>query len=256
MNSVFSHDELQRYGRQMVLDRWGEEGQTKLKNSNILIIGAGGLGSSVLSHLACVGIGHIGIVDDDRVELSNLNRQIIHETGDIGSQKIMSAKERIYELNPHIDVTGYAIRLSSENASDLVASYDLIIDCVDNFQTRYVINQICYTLKKTWIYCAIRGFEGQLSSFDPAQQHNHACYQCFVPSVPHHYNDCSERGAVGSVLGVMGSLSVMEAIKIIIGYERPLYNTLLRYHALQCDFKKSQIMKDPECLVCSKNKAC
>ncbi len=241
----------------MVLEGWGEEGQLRLKNSKVLVVGAGGLGASILSYLACAGLGHIGIIDHDRVELSNLNRQIIHETGDIGSPKVLSAKERISELNPSVQVTTYSTRINNDNAEELIAPYDIIMDAVDNFDSRFVINAACFQLKKSWIYCAIRGAEGQLSCFD-AGNIDAPCYQCFVPSAPHHHNDCAQRGAIGAVLGVMGSMAAMEAIKILLQIGQPAFGSLVRYDALLCQFTRSTLMKDPECGFCSnsKNKAC
>jgi molybdopterin/thiamine biosynthesis adenylyltransferase len=244
-----THDELQRYGRQMVVAGWGEAGQLRLKNACVAVVGAGGLGSASLSYLATAGVGHISIIDDDRVELSNLNRQILHETGDVGCAKVQSAAERIAELNPHVTVTQHRTRLDERNASTLLKGHDAVIDAVDNFATRYAINAACHGLHIPWVYCAVRGFEGQLSCFK-SYLPDAPCYQCFVPYAPHHGNDCRERGAIGAVVGVMGSLAAMEALKILLDAGQVAYGTLLRYDAANVRFSSSQLMKDVECQHC------
>ncbi len=244
-----SHDDQRRYARHLLMPELGEQGQERLLRSRVLVIGAGGLGASALSYLAACGVGHIGVVDDDVVELSNLNRQIIHETGDIGRLKVESAADRLSELNPSVDITTHPIRFSSEHA-DLMQGYDLVIDGTDNFETRYVINDTGLRYGIPWVYCAVRGWEGQLSCFIPSDI-NAPCYRCLVPAAPPGRNDCAERGVLGALVGVMGSLIAVEAIKLLTGVGKTYAGRLLRYHALTGQWKESRLRRDPDCRSCS-----
>jgi adenylyltransferase/sulfurtransferase len=243
---MLNDDEKRRYARQLLMPEVGEAGQEKLLASKVLVIGAGGLGAASLSYLAAMGVGNIGIMDADYVELSNLNRQIIHETGDIGRAKVESAADRVAELNPLTKITPYKTRFTEDNA-DIVANYDLIIDGVDNFATRYIINAACLRHKKAWVYAAVRGWSGQIATFQPMP--NQPCYRCLVPDEPHNRNDCAERGILGAVVGVMGAMQAVEAVKYLLGLQEE-QTYLLRYDGLKGEWKKSKIIKDLECKNC------
>jgi molybdopterin/thiamine biosynthesis adenylyltransferase len=245
---MLNDSEKRRYARQLLIPEVGEVGQEKLLAAKVLVIGAGGLGAASLSYLAAMGIGNIGIMDADYVEISNLNRQIIHETGDIGRAKVESAADRISELNPSIKITKYQSNFSESNA-EIVQHYDLIIDGVDNFASRYIINDACLKYGKAWIYAAVRGLGGQLATFQP--QPSQPCYRCFVPNTPHGRNDCAERGILGAVVGVMGAMQAVDAVKYLLGLNEPQTH-LLRYDGLKAEWKKSKLIKDLQCKTCGK----
>lgn len=248
---ALSDDEKRRYARHILIDEIGEAGQAKLKASRVLVVGAGGLGASCLSYLASCGIGHITIIDDDVVELSNLNRQIIHETGDIGRPKVQSAADRLSELNPDVHVTTHATRLGDSNASDLVQGHDLVIDGCDNFKSRYAINHACRIAEIPWLYAAVRGFEAQLSCFKPYGDTPTPCYRCLVATPPPNRNDCEERGVLGALVGVMGSMLAVEAVKTLLAIGNSYEHRLIRYNALTGEWKESTLIADPECIECS-----
>jgi molybdopterin-synthase adenylyltransferase len=247
-----TNDEYRRYARHLLMPEIGEAGQERLFATRVLVIGAGGLGASALSYLAACGIGTIGIVDDDRVEISNLNRQIIHETGDIGRLKVESAADRLHELNPTLTILPYAERFSEENALRLIAAYDIVVDGCDNFATRYIMNRTCRQASKPWIYCAVRGWEAQLSCFQSSHSHVMPCYQCFVPESPPERHDCAERGVLGALVGVMGSIMAVEVIKIALKIGTSYEGQLLRYHALHGTWKNSRLLRDVDCAECGK----
>lgn len=195
-----------------MLPEIGKAGQEKLLAANVLIVGAGGLGSPLISYLAAAGVGHLGIIDDDRVELSNLARQILHESGDIGRLKVESAADRVHELNPDVTVTAYPFALTAENAAELVAKYDVIADGSDNFATRFAVNAACMKAKKPLVSAALSGFSGQVATFT-----GKPCYQCLVhPDAPE-ANTCKETGVVGPLAGVIGSMQALEILHVLLG---------------------------------------
>ncbi len=244
-----THEDLRRYARHLVLPEFGETAQRKIMASSVLFIGAGGLGAASLSYLTASGIGHIGIVDDDKVELSNLGRQIIHETGDIGRAKVLSAADRMSELNPEVCITTHKIKLDTSNAEHLMKDYDLIIDGSDNFETRYVINDACLSLKKPWVYAAVRGWKGQITSFRPDITPS-PCYRCYVPQAPHDRNDCAEGGVISPLVGIIGSMQALEALRILTGIGNTLHGTLQRYDGVSARWQHAHITLDPHCLSC------
>lgn len=242
-----SHDTLRRYARHLVLPDFGEAAQQKLLQSKVLMLGAGGLGASCLSYLAAAGIGHIGIVDADMVELSNLNRQIIHETGDIGRPKVLSAADRISELNPDCHVTTYQTRLDASNVDSLITPYDLIIDGCDNFDTRFALNNACMLAKKPWVYAAVRGWQAQMTSFRPDLGQEQPCYRCLVPAPPPRTLNCEEGGIIGPLVGIVGSMQALEAIRILTGIGIGMHGKLHRYDAHTNNWRQSKLVYDMAC---------
>lgn len=250
MDLNFSEAEIQRYSRHILLRELGGTGQAKLKAAKILIVGAGGLGSPLALYLAAAGVGSIGLVDADLVELSNLQRQVAHGVTDIGRQKVISAAESIARINPLVKVIPHTERLDATNASRLIADYDLICDGTDNFTTRFLIADACVTAQKTLVSAAVLRFEGQISTFKPHV--SGPCYRCLYPAPPPEglVPPCSEAGVLGAVTGVMGTLQATEAIKEITGIGTSLSGFLLIWDALAADFRKIRLRKDPECHVC------
>jgi len=246
-------EEMKRYARQLVLPEIGQEGQLRLKSARILIIGTGGLGSPAALYLSAAGVGTLGVVDFDKVELSNLHRQIIHGTDDIGQPKVISAKEKIARLNPEVKVIPRETRLNSQNALEILKNYDFIIDGTDNFITRYLINDACILLGKPFVYGGIFRFEGQLSVFGLK---NGPCYRCFFQEPPSsgEIPSCAEAGVLGVLPGTMGVLQANETIKMICGIGTPLKGRLLIFDALATRFREVQIPKDPHCPMCSANR--
>lgn len=232
-----------RYARHILLPEIGEAGQQKLADSAVLVIGAGGLGSAVIAYLAAAGIGRIGIIDHDHVELSNLQRQIIHEDGDIGRLKVESAADRISELNPHCAVDIYPRRLVAENAASIIARYTIVADGCDNFTTRLIVNAACMQSGIPLVSAAVKAFEGQLMTF-PADGTS-PCYQCFVPESPPEAS-CKETGVIGPLCGVMGSMQALEVIKALLGLPT-LSGKLLRYDALTHRQRISTLPRNAEC---------
>lgn len=242
-------DQQRRYARQIMLSDVGEAGQQKLLDARVLIIGAGGLGSALISYLAAVGVGTIGIIDDDRVELSNLARQIIHETGDIGRLKVESGEDRIAELNPEVKVITYPFALTAENAEKIIASYDLVADGCDNFATRFIVNQTCLRLKKPLVSAAIAGWAGQIMSIAPHLATGTGCYQCLVSPDAPEANTCRESGIIGPLAGIIGSMQALEVINTILG--RPaLLGKLALYDAHSMTQRISTLPRDADCPVC------
>jgi adenylyltransferase/sulfurtransferase len=249
-NISLSDDEKRRYARHLLLPEMGLAGQARLKASSMLMIGAGGLGASALSYLAAAGVGHVGIVDHDAVELSNLNRQIIHETGDIGRRKVESAADRLEEINPAIRITTYAQRVETLPLPALLPSYDLVLDGSDNFATRFAVAEACHHAGVTLVSAAVRGLSAQISTFKAYLGAPHPCYRCLVPELPHVENDCAVQGVLGPLVGVMGSLMALEAIKERVGFGESLSGRLLRYNALRGTWAEAQLPKDPGCPLC------
>ena len=248
-----SPDETKRYARHFSLPEVGQAGQEKLKKSAVLCIGAGGLGSPIALYLAAAGVGTIGIVDDDKVESSNLQRQIIHGESWIGKSKLDSAKARLLEINPHVNVVTYPEKLTSANAIRIATGYDIIIDGTDNFPTRYLTNDLAFFLKKPNIYGSIFRFEGQMSVFAPHL--GGPCYRCMLPDPPEPGSvpSCAEAGVLGVLPGIIGSLQAMEAIKLIINAGTPPLGKLVHYDALNTNFRNFNLRKDPQCPLCGEN---
>ena len=248
----FSEEQIERYSRHIILPEVGGEGQSRLLESKVLLVGAGGLGSPAAFYLAAAGIGNMGIIDFDTVDLSNLQRQIIHNTERIGMLKTESAKKTISALNPDINVTVFNERLNSENIMRLFEDYDYILDGTDNFATRYLINDACVMTGKTNIHGSIFRFEGQVTVFKPNQG---PCYRCLYPEPPPPglVPNCQEGGVLGVLAGIIGNLQVVETLKLILGIGKTLVGKLLIYDALKTEFRKLNLRKDVDCPVCGEN---
>jgi adenylyltransferase/sulfurtransferase len=246
----FSHEEIKRYSRHLIMPEVGMQGQRKLKAASVLLIGTGGLGSPLGMYLAAAGVGRIGLVDYDVVDLSNLQRQIIHGTSQIGRSKLESAKERILDINPHVQIDSYNVPLTSDNALDILRPYDVIIDGTDNFPTRYLVNDACVILGKPNVYGSIFRFEGQATVFDPRSG---PCYRCLFPTPPPPglVPSCAEGGVLGVLPGTIGAIQATEAIKLILGIGDTLVGRLMLYDALEMSFMFVKLRKNPECPVCS-----
>jgi molybdopterin/thiamine biosynthesis adenylyltransferase/rhodanese-related sulfurtransferase/molybdopterin converting factor small subunit len=242
-------EEFKRYSRHLILPEIGLDGQRKLKASSVLCIGAGGLGSPVAMYLAAAGLGRIGIVDFDVVDYSNLQRQIIHGTPDVGRSKLLSAKQSIQALNPHVQVDTYETALSSQNALELFRPYDVVIDGTDNFPTRYLVNDACVLTGKPNAYGSIFRFEGQASVFGVKEG---PCYRCLYPEPPPPglVPSCAEGGVLGVLPGIIGVIQATEALKLILGVGEPLIGRFLIYDALKMRFRELKLRKDPDCPVC------
>ncbi len=247
--AALSNHEVARYSRHLILPEVGMEGQLKLKAASVLCIGAGGLGSPVAMYLAAAGVGRIGIVDFDVVDFSNLQRQIIHGTTDVGRPKLESARDSLSEINPEVRVELHNAALSSQNALDLLGGYDIIVDGTDNFPTRYLVNDACVILGKPNAYGSIFRFEGQVSVFATADG---PCYRCMFPEPPPPglVPSCAEGGVLGILPGVVGTLQATEAIKLILGAGEPLIGRFVIYDALKARFRELKVRRDPECPVC------
>ena len=245
-------DQFDRYRRHLALPEMGYEGQQKLLDSSVLLIGAGGLGCPLALYLAAAGVGRLGLVDDDVVDASNLQRQVLYQTQDIGRPKVEVAKERINGLNPDVRVDTHSLRLSSENALSIFADYDVIVDGTDNFPTRYLSNDACVLLGKPNVYGSIFRFEGQASVFDARTG---PCYRCLFPEPPPPGStpSCAEGGVLGVLPGIIATVQATEAIKILTGKGRTLSGRLLLYDALGMEFNEFQLKKDSNCPVCGEN---
>lgn len=246
----FTDEQIERYSRHIILPEVGGEGQSRLLESKVLLVGAGGLGSPAAFYLAAAGIGNMGIIDFDTVDLSNLQRQIIHNTERIGMLKTESAKKTIGLLNPDVKVTVFNEKLTSENILRLFEDYDYILDGTDNFATRYLINDACVMMGKTNIHGSIFRFEGQVTIFKAVEG---PCYRCLYPEPPPPgmVPNCQEGGVLGVLAGVIGNLQVVETLKLILGTGETLVGSLLIYDALKTEFRKLKLKKDPQCPVCS-----
>jgi molybdopterin/thiamine biosynthesis adenylyltransferase/rhodanese-related sulfurtransferase len=246
---MFSPAELVRYARHLTLTEVGVKGQERLRRARVLIVGAGGLGSPAALYLAAAGVGTIGIVDADVVELSNLQRQILHGTGNLGRPKADSARERLRELNPEVEVVTHAVRLTSANGLDILGAYDICLDGSDNFPTRYLVNDASVLLRKPYVYGSVFRFDGQVSVFAAPDG---PCYRCLFsePPPPDLVPNCAEAGVLGVLPGLVGSLQALEAIKRILGIGEPLVGRLLLIDALKVQFREIQVRRDPACAVC------
>ncbi len=249
---AFTNEQLERYSRHIILKEVGVKGQKKLLNASVLIIGAGGLGAPAAMYLAAAGVGHIGIVDADEVDLSNLQRQIIHSTADIGKAKVKSAKESMLAINPDIKVDTYRTFVTSENIMELLKDYDFIIDGTDNFPAKFLINDACVMAKKPFSHAGIIRFQGQLMTYVPGEG---PCYRCVFKNPPPKdaVPTCKQAGVIGAMGGVIGSLQAMEAVKYIIGQGDLLTGRLLTYDALKMQFRTVPLPKDCHCAVCGEN---
>jgi molybdopterin/thiamine biosynthesis adenylyltransferase/rhodanese-related sulfurtransferase len=247
-----SNDEILRYSRHLIMPEVGMEGQLRLKRAKVLCIGAGGLGSPLALYLAAAGVGRLGIVDFDVVDFTNLQRQVIHGTKDVGRPKLASARETIAEINPYVEVVSHETRLTSDNALDLFKDYDIVADGTDNFPTRYLVNDACVLLGKPNVYASIFRFEGQATVFYAKEG---PCYRCLYPEPPPPglVPSCAEGGVLGVLPGIMGSIQALEAIKLILGKGDSLIGRLLLFDALGLKFRELKLRKSPECPVCGPN---
>ena len=251
MGQPLSDDQVERYARHLILREIGGAGQQALLAARVLVVGAGGLGAPLVTYLAAAGVGTIGLVDDDRVSLSNLQRQIIHRTADVGRLKVDSAADMVAALNPDVQVVRHALRLDASNALDLVGAYDVIADGSDNFATRFLLNDACYFASRPLVSAAIGEFEGQLATWK-AHSGTCPCYRCLFPAPPPAGTvpNCTEAGVLGALAGVMGSMQAVEVIKEILGLGTGLAGRLMIYDALDARTRTLKIPRDPACALC------
>lgn len=249
----FSNDEIARYSRHLIMPEVTMEGQKRIKAASVLCIGAGGLGSPIALYLAAAGIGRMGLVDGDTVDFSNLQRQILHGTKDVGRKKLNSARDRIREVNPNVQVDLYDTYFTSQNAREIVEPYDIVIDGTDNFPTRYLSNDICVFMKKPNVYGSIFRFDGQCTVFAPCL--GGPCYRCMFPEPPPPgmVPSCAEGGVLGVLPGIIGVMQAIEAVKLIVGIGEPLIGRMIAFDALKMRFREFKLRRDPKCPVCSDN---
>jgi sulfur-carrier protein adenylyltransferase/sulfurtransferase len=250
--TVLSREQKERYGRHLLLPEIGIEGQSRLLDAKVLLLGAGGLGAPTALYLAAAGVGTLGIVDDDDVDLSNLQRQVIHTTDRIGTPKVDSAEQTIAALNPEVEVVKYHTRLDASNIMEIIQGYDVIVDGVDNFPTRYLLNDATVRLGIPVVSASILGFDGQLSVFKP---HDGPCYRCLYPVPPpaELAPSCGANGVLGVLPGTMGLLQATEVVKLVTGAGEPLIGRLLLYEALSTTFTELKVRRDPQCPICSRD---
>ena len=255
MNLDFTEDEISRYSRHILLREVGGVGQAKLREARVLLVGAGGLGSPLLMYLAAAGVGTIGLVDDDVVDLSNLQRQIAHTTGSLGTPKVDSAIARANAINPLVKVVPHRTRLAPGNILDVFRDYDIVCDGTDNFPTRFMISDACVLAKKTLVSAAVLRFDGQLSTFKPHAGEGCPCYRCLYPTPPPDglVPSCSEAGILGAVTGVMGTLQATEVLKEILGIGESMSGRVLVWDALSARFRTIKLRPDPACIACGPN---
>ncbi|MBF0446998.1 MAG: HesA/MoeB/ThiF family protein [Magnetococcales bacterium] len=247
---TLSEDQIKRYSRQIILKEIGGLGQARLLDSTVFILGAGGLGSPAALYLAAAGVGHLIIADHDQVELSNLQRQILHTTARLGADKVVSAQQTLQSLNPDVRVTPIKQRITEENIGPLLASCDLVLDGSDNFSTRYMLNDHCLIQGKILISAAVLGFEGQIATFSHGIDRRSPCYRCLFPVPPTFAPTCSSSGVLGATVGTLGTLQAAEAIKILLGVGQNLSGSLLLVNLLDTVFHRIQIPKRPDCPTC------
>jgi molybdopterin/thiamine biosynthesis adenylyltransferase/rhodanese-related sulfurtransferase len=249
----FSAGELQRYSRHLIMPEVTAEGQKRVKAARVLCIGVGGLGSPAALYLAAAGVGGLGLVDFDRVDITNLQRQILHGTKEIGRSKLESARDRLQDINPEIEIKLHECRFSSENAEEIVADYDVIVDGSDNFATRYLSNDVCVFAQKPNVYGSVFRFEGQTTVFAPTL--GGPCYRCLFPEPPppESVPNCAQAGVFGVLPGIIGLLQAIETIKLIIGIGDALIGRLLHFDALKVQFRELKLRRDPQCPVCGEN---
>ncbi len=248
----FSEDQLKRYARHIILREVGGAGQARLLNASVLVVGAGGLGSPLLLYLAAAGVGSIGVIDDEEVDLSNLQRQVVHKTASLGRSKVESAIETVAAINPDVRLVPYNTRLSSDNILDLIGGYDLVADGSDNFATRYLVNDACHLGKRPLVSAAILRFDAQISTFKSHLRGNNPCYRCIFrePPSPGLVPSCSEGGILGAVAGIAGSIQATEVLKELLGIGESLSGSLLIFDALTSRFQKIKVKPDPDCPLC------
>jgi molybdopterin/thiamine biosynthesis adenylyltransferase/rhodanese-related sulfurtransferase len=249
-NVSLTKEELARYSRHLLMPEVTAEGQQRLKGARVLCIGTGGLGSPATLYLAAAGIGAIGLVDFDEVELSNLQRQVLHGTGDVGRSKLESARDRLRDVNPNVKINLHECRFSSQNATDLVAGYDVVVDGSDNFPTRYLSNDVCVWAGKPNVYGSVYRFDGQSTVFAPHL--NGPCYRCLFPDPPEPGTvpNCAEAGVFGVLPGIIGLVQAIETIKLVLGIGESLVGRLLHFDALKMTFREFKLRRDPQCPVC------
>lgn len=247
-----SEMQIRRYARHIVLAEIGGIGQSRLIAAKVLVIGAGGLGAPLLQYLAAAGIGTLGVIDHDRVDLSNLQRQIIHRTSDVGISKVESARRALADINPEVDVQVHDERLAEDNAERIIGAYDIVADGSDNFATRYLLNDVCYRLKKVLVSAAILRFDGQISTYKAWQGVGHPCLRCIFPAAPSEdaVPSCAQAGVLGALAGTLGTLQATEVVKEILGIGRSLSGTLLLYDALNASFENLTVAKRADCPTC------
>ena len=250
-SAVFTPEQVLRYSRHIIMPQVGGSGQRKLLNARVVIIGAGGLGSPAALYLAAAGVGTLGIVDFDEVDLSNLQRQLLHHSHDIGRPKVLSAQETLADINPDVNVVPHQVQLSSEDALELLAGYDIVVNGCDNFPTRYLVNDTCHFLKRPLVDGSIFLFEGQATTYLPGQ----GCYRCLFPTPPPPGSvpSCAEAGVLGVLPGIIGSIQAIETIKIILSLGDTLVNRLLLFDALSMQFRQVKTRRDPNCPLCGDN---
>src|SRR6202790_2263291 len=246
---TLSNDEILRYSRHLIMPEVGMDGQLKLKNAKVLLVGTGGLGAPLGLYLAAGGIGRVGLVDFDVVDFTNLQRQVIHGTKDVGRKKLDSAADRMHDINPNVELDRYEVALTSENALDILSGYDIVVDGTDNFPTRYLVNDACVLLKKPNVYGSIFRFEGQASIF---AYPGGPCYRCLYPEPPPPglVPSCAEGGVLGILPGIIGLVQATETVKLILGVGEPLVGRLLLYDALAMRFRELKLRRNPECPMC------
>ncbi len=247
-----SEMQIRRYARHIVLPEVGGIGQSRLIAAKVLVVGAGGLGAPLLQYLAAAGVGTLGVIDHDTVDLSNLQRQVIHRTADVGIAKVESARRALAEINPEVTVRPHGERLTPDNAERILASYDIVADGSDNFATRYLLNDVCYRLKKILVSAAILRFDGQISTYKAYEGPGHPCLRCIFPAAPSEdaVPSCAQAGVLGALAGTLGALQATEVVKEILGVGRSLSGRLLMYDALAGSFDEMAIVKRPGCPTC------
>ena len=251
----FNEDQIQRYARHILLKEVGGEGQARLLASKVLVVGAGGLGSPVLLYLAAAGVGTIGVIDDDSVDLSNLQRQVVHGTAAVGRPKVESASDTLAAINPEVRVETHELRLTADNALDLISGYDLVADGSDNFATRFLVNDACYFAGKPLVSAAILRFDGQISTFKAYEEGGGPCYRCLfrAPPPPGQIPSCAEAGVLGALCGMLGSFQATEVLKELLGIGEGLSGSLMVVDALAANFRKITVRRDPGCPLCGSN---
>lgn len=242
---MLTDDEIDRYARHLVLKEIGGEGQNRLKAARVALIGMGGIGTPAGQYLAAAGVGKLGLIDDDMISLSNLQRQILYKTDQIGTAKVMTAAVALQEINPNVDYYPVHVRLDEDNAHEVLKRYDIVLDGCDNFQTRLLVNRVCYEMGKPLVSAAIGRWGGQLATFDGSP-----CYQCLVPEIPPDADTCERVGVVGALAGIMGTLAALEVIKLITGAGDTLRGQLLIFDALTMQSRIVKLAADPDCPVC------
>lgn len=249
---MLTDDQIERYSRQILLPQVGGKGQEKLLAARVLVLGAGGLGSPVAAYLAGAGVGTLGLVDSDEIELNNLHRQILYTTDEIGQKKALAADARLKKVNPDIKIVPHVLRLTSENIMDVIKDYDIIVDGTDNFPTRYLVNDACVLSKKTLVHGAFFRFEGQAMVIKPFEG---PCYRCLFsePPPPGSVPSCQEAGVLGALAGVIGLIQATETLKLILGIGEPLIGRLIIFNALEMGFRKVKAPRDKNCPVCGEH---